>query len=863
MQITNIAALQAMEMTCHQSEATQLAAMFAKCPTPLPAACTGYPLVPFTAPTCTTPITIPGFDDDCPIPKNSCPLTACQFTCAAVTNDPPALEGGDAPILPQGMFGAPSAAPAGAGAVAAVSIAPAPADGGPVAAAPADGAAAAAPAGGVAAAASAPADGASAPADGAAAGPTAGAASYTVPVFAAFPPAPSLFVHEVLSASSKTATVTAAPAKLQSTVNLADFAAAPANGPSRGIPHHTGAIRPVIPGADAAASYLTGCAIAATNQPLPNNCTNVYAVLQQSAAVILQNPMVFTASDQAELVAACKNNCVPDLNNVFNAYVTQLPPVNVTPCDAAMESNAVPLFNMVFDFVCLQGDAQDAALCAPVVSNALIQLGVLEQATGRAPLDLSKTSIDDICDALASTGCCGTTFLEMEYAIAQMTCHAESATVIRSIATACSAKMSAPCQGFNIPSYEAAAADCAPVQWPAGCDTPAGTCPQTACQTMCTAALNSVPPDAPGIIGLNSAPEQHMPLAAAAYMTSCFEDNAGTTFTPECASTYEDLQALLAIVRLVPEGFSTNDAAVLQALCQAPNTNVRLSPFQPHISPLISPALRLRCGESPLLRVAYFILLQQQSESSDSPRICPRSSAPQTPSCITQFSFLVNSFVSKIPPRGGTIGSKCDLVLGDAIAPLTASVTSMICLQSGNSTVLCAEALAAAFTEAGLTQLLTSAAQPSMLQGSQAASLCAALAKYDAGCCAGALFNTLGVYYQLTCNQNLADAFLEFAAAGCSAQGPGLSPCPGYLAPEVEAHPAVDCQGLSLPPSSCSSIPKGQCPKDSCEFLWCVFSAARGRCLCFAALVGSTSVCFRSPSLRFFFGRFSSCVLPL
>lgn len=108
-----------------------------------------------------------------------------------------------------------------------------------------------------------------------------------------------------------------------------------------------------------------------------------------------------------------------------------------------------------------------------------------------------------------------------------------------------------------------------------------------------------------------------------------------------------------------------------------------------------------------------------------------------------------------------------------------------------------------------------------MLQGASATALCASLAKFDAGCCAGALFNTLGLYYQLTCNAALSAAFLAFAASGCAANGPGLSPCAGYLAPEIEAHPAVDCQGLSLPPASCASIPKGQCPQDSCEFLWC------------------------------------------
>jgi hypothetical protein len=349
--------------------------------------------------------------------------------------------------------------------------------------------------------------------------------------------------------------------------------------------------------AEAGAEYVTQCAARATGQPLPAECSDTYAIMQQLAASLLFSPQLFTAADAAALASACSPpasapgnaSCAAALQGSLFAYADLLQadaPADSSSggtCEASLGPNVAPLTSLLSSWVCLDPPAAtgphrppgadpspDAGFCAPAVALAMQPYGIMYALINNAPINASAIDSAAACAALAATGCCGTTFLEVAFTGAQMTCRNDAAAAITRLAESCDPPLPPPCSGFAIPAYAATSGGCEPVAWPEGCAIADGECPDSSCELACAIAHNSPPPDAFSSSEANylSAPAQHEPVEAAAYLSACLEIAAGAPFSPNCAATYGDFQAMLAVTLNAPNDWSQGDNAALDSLCE-------------------------------------------------------------------------------------------------------------------------------------------------------------------------------------------------------------------------------------------------------------------------------------------------------
>jgi protein-S-isoprenylcysteine O-methyltransferase Ste14 len=426
----------------------------------------------------------------------------------------------------------------------------------------------------------------------------------------------------------------------------------------------------------------------------------------------------------------------------------------------------------------------NAGFCAPAVALALQPYGIMDALMGNTALNASVLDSGAACAALAATGCCGTTFLEVAFAGAQMTCRNDAADAITRLAESCDPPLPPPCAAFVIPPYAATSGGCAPVQWPAGCAIADGECPDSACELACAIAHNAPPPDAFATSDANylSAPAQHEPVMAAAYLSACLEDAAGAPFSPNCAATYGDFQAMLAVTLNAPNDWSQGDNAALDALCEPVDG-------------------------------AY--------------------------SCVTQLTSMSASMFASVLQEPASNPNACDSHLGPNVQAITELALQFACLSSnepapaapGASSEVqlqpparCLPVIAQALTAADLGGLLRGGAldwQAADIKA-QGAALCSAMATAGAGCCAASFFDAMQAIYTMLCRSDLADALADVAATCAGAPSLlGSTACAGFAVPAYVAPPAGCALGVDLSPPQCD-IPAASCPQTPCQFICAV-----------------------------------------
>ena len=640
-------------MTCHALTAQALNDMVTQCPTPLPAACPHTSIPNFSPPVgcpIASGITIPPAADDCGIPPGMCPQNACQWICATVTDDPPAMKPGALPAVP-----------------------------------------------------------------------------------------------------------------------------------------------PTSPGsADASLETCAALAIP-SEQAVDAQCAVAGPQLRQLTATLALSPQLFTEADQEVLTLLCSpsqggntESCITQLSGQFGAYADALLNTSTAAssddaCSATLAPNLAPLADVLGSALCTAPKDANPGTCAWKVATALQPTGVMDVIFGAGAQNVSAAAITQaapaVCDALRPTGCCGLSFVEAAFASAQMTCRYDVAQALMALAASCDPPLEPPCPGFTVPDYDAPAnASCAPVTWPAsGCPVPltGDTCPATACQLAC-AAVRPAQGTSSSAWDLG-APSQGEPVAAAAYVTACLEDAAGAPFTPQCAATYGDAQALLSLAVNAPTAFGASDVAVLEQLCTPLNGNYP---------------------------------------------------------CVSQLAAMAGAFFTSVgEPTGGNL-SACDSHLGPNIEPLTSMGLQFACLTSDvHSTTWGLPASAQALAAGGLSNLLrlsdaTDLTAPTAVTAAQvnasAPAVCASLAAANAGCCGASLFTSLSSAYSALCRDDLAEAISAMAAT-CAAEPYHLSSstCASFTQAAIKAPPKGCALGVNLHPSTCNIAP-GTCPSSTCQMLCAV-----------------------------------------
>jgi len=563
------------------------------------------------------------------------------------------------------------------------------------------------------------------------------------------------------------------------------------------------------PNATAGDAFLGSCAAPYADGPSPAGCDAAGPELRDLAAVLSLSPQLWTAADGAQLAALCDGGCVSSLAQRFGGYASALsaaaPPPGSPYCNPALAPNLPPLAQLINASMCLSppGVAGGGA-CAPAVARALQNTSLLQLLLGLPapagqPLRLGaggpaalSAATPQLCAALASTGCCGVSALEAAYAAAQMSCRPKLALAIQRLAAGCSPALPPPCPGFAIPAY-LTSEQCTPARWPhKGCPLPLdGECPATACELACAAVR---PGDAASPAAVAAAwpggkgGARGEPVAAASYITACLEQAAGAPFTPACAATYPDMQALLGLaLRPQPgQAFGPSDAAVLRSLCTP------------------------RGGSYP---------------------------------CLSQLAAAAGVFFNHAVAGGGT----CDAHLGPNLQPLASAALQFACLTSdehgggeetsseaaeggrgvpadaGDNAVWCLPAAAAGLAAGNLTALLTAPWTVSAaVVNASAPAVCAGMAAARAGCCAPSLFASLQLSLTALCMADTAAAVGAMQAA-CAAP-PLLLPggiCPSMQLPPIKPPPPGCSLGVDWAPASCGLAP-ASCPATPCQLLCAV-----------------------------------------
>ena len=635
-------------MTCHALTAQTLTDMVTQCPSPLPAACPKTQVPNFEPPTgcpIASGITIPAAADDCGIPPGMCPQNACQWICAVVTDDPPALVPGTLPSVPATSPGS-------------------------------------------------------------------------------------------------------ADASLESCA------------------------------AEAVAS----------DEMVQAQCAAAGPQLRQLTAMLALSPQLFTEADQEVLTLLCTpgtgGSCVSQLAGQFGAYADALLNATATTssdasldaCSATLAPNLAPLSSVLGASMCVSAKGDAPGSCAYKVAAALQPTGLMDALFASASADAAAAvtqAAPAVCTALRPTGCCGLSFIESAFAAAQMTCRFDVAQSLTALAASCDPPLPPPCEGFAVPPYDAPAANCSAVQWPAqGCPVPlSGTCPATACQLACAAVRPAQ--GASSAAWSAGAPSQGEPVAAAAYVTACLEDAAGAPFTPGCSATYGDAQALVSLVVNAPTAFGASDVAVLEQLCSAQDGNYP---------------------------------------------------------CVSQLAAMAGAFFTQVGTPQGTNLSTCDTHLAPNIEPLASMALQFACLNSNvHATTWCLPAAAQALGAGKLSALLrlsdatnASTSLTAAQINASAPAVCASLAASSAGCCGASMFTGLSAAYSALCRDDLAVA-IQSLAATCSAPPYQLTStvCPSFTPAAIKAPPKGCALGVDLHPASCHIAP-GTCPASSCQLLCAV-----------------------------------------
>ena len=542
---------------------------------------------------------------------------------------------------------------------------------------------------------------------------------------------------------------------------------------------------------------LATCASQATGEgDLEAGCASAGAQLRELVAVLSLSPELFTGTDANALQHLCTpqgtsgSSCVTQLATRFGAYADILMTSSTSSasssssaasCDASLAPNLAPLSQMLLDAMCLAAPQQPAGSCAPLVASALAPTTLLQSLFASQQTNASAiiAQAPAICAALQSTGCCGTAFLEAAFASAQMTCRPDLAQALSSVASSCEPSLSPPCSTFSIPSYDVTSGDCAPVAWPShGCGVQLnGACPSTPCELACAAAR---PAAAATAAAWPVAPGQGEPVAAAAYLTACLEASAGAPFTPACAATYADSQALLSLALNAPQQFGADDTAVLQQLCT------------------------------------------------------PRSGAYP---CMSQLATMAGDFFAQVgEPSPAQTFTTCDTHLGPNVEALTSMALQFACLtnsatnaplpsDAADNVAWCLPAAAYGLSAGGLSGLLRASQFQTVTPAQVAAAapaVCAGLAAANAGCCAASLFKALSISYTALCASDLADA-VDSLAATCSAPPYQLTPntCPAFAAVNIRTPPSGCSLGVDFAPTTCGLAP-ASCPSSPCQLLCAV-----------------------------------------
>ena len=639
-------------MTCHALTAQTLGDMVTQCPSPLPPACPKTQVPNFSPPTgcpIASGITIPAAADDCGIPPGMCPQNACQWICAVVTDDPPALVPGTLPAVPATSPGS----------------------------------------------------------------------------------------------------------------------------------------------ADAS---LESCAadVVASDDMVGPQCAAAGPQLRQLTAMLALSPQLFTEADQEVLTLLCtpgqvgpgSSSCVSQLAGQFGAYADALLNTTATSseavsdaCSATLAPNLAPLSSVLGAAMCVSAKGDAPGSCAYKVASALQPFGVMDALFGTGSADAAAAvtqAAPAVCEALRPTGCCGLSFIESAFAAAQMTCRFDVAQALTALAASCDPPLAPPCEGFAVPSYDAPAANCTAVQWPAqGCPVPltGQTCPATACQLACAAVRPAQ--GASSAAWSSGAPSQGEPVAAAAYVTACLEDAAGAPFTPGCSATYGDAQALVSLVVNAPTAFGTADTAVLEQLCSPQDGNYP---------------------------------------------------------CVSQLAAMAGAFFTQVgSPQGGDL-STCDTHLAPNIEPLASMGLQFACLNSNtHAATWCLPAAAQALGAGNLSALLrlsdatdVGASVTAAQINASAPAVCASLVASSAGCCGASMFTGLSAAYSALCRDDLATAITALAAT-CAAPPYQLTSavCPSFTPAAIKAPPKGCTLGVDLHPTTCNIAP-GTCPASACQLLCAV-----------------------------------------
>ncbi len=493
--------------------------------------------------------------------------------------------------------------------------------------------------------------------------------------------------------------------------------------------------------------------------------------------MLLQQPQLLSAADMGVLDGFCSqtsfSTCLNQLNSQVGAFLQHTAQPTKTACDAAVGPNVPALLQLLSNFACLQSARGDS--CAQVVAIALSDLGLLGMATGHAPFVAKDVFQPTTCAVLNASGCCGAAFLEVSYAIAQMTCHSEQALAAQELAAQCTG-MPAPCGAFAVPAYESVA-DCKGVSFPKSCATPPGSCPDSPCELLCAMATNE-PPSEPATLSASAQIEQVSnatsglsSVAASTYLTTCLEIGAATPLPPRCATIYEDLQSLLPLALTPPAEalFSSNDESILSTLCAEPGD-----------------------GEM---------------------------------SCMQLQLSLILSWVGAMPQPSTTV---CDYVLGPNVPTLAIYATYFACL-SNEAGAMCLPAILGVLAASGLAPAVRGEA-PLDLSLVNPSLFCPALGA--TGCCAGAFVVVLQGYFAMTCQSGAAG---QLAGLLASCEGVPAA-CENFQLPPVTP-PGACPADITSPPQTCS-FSAGECPQTPCELVCAAATLQRTPAAAALAAVG-------------------------
>jgi hypothetical protein len=482
-----------------------------------------------------------------------------------------------------------------------------------------------------------------------------------------------------------------------------------------------------------------------------------YADIQQLVMLLLEEPQLMSSADAGTLSAFCQestySNCLNQLNSQVHAFLQHTASPTTSACDAALGPNVPALLELLSNFLCLQDSHGNS--CPQVVAIALSDLGLLKMAIGRQPFDAKSVFQPTTCALLNATSCCGSAFLEVVFAVSQMTCHSVQADAAQLLAAQC-AGLPAPCGAFNVPSYEAVE-DCSGTSFPDTCSTPAGSCPDSPCELVCAIITNEPPAEpaalsaAAQIAAVANSTRGMSPIGAATFLSTCLEIGSGTPLPPRCASTISDLQTLLPLSLSPPADslFGPGDEAILSQLCSPP---------------------------------------------SDADMSC--------------MQLLLQDALTWMTAMPQPTATNCDTVLGPNMQAVAIYATYFACLPDGDGN-MCLPAVGGALEASGLGMAMRGEV-PLDWASVDPSIFCPALGA--TGCCAGAFVEVLEGYLAMACQQSALTDFQELMS-----QCDGMpNTCGGFELPPYTA--PTDCDAVGAAPASCG-FTAGECPQTPCELL--------------------------------------------